>query len=53
MAIIHEMSDAGAHLKVPAPLPLHFVFAAGKQSPREASVVWWDVDAVGIHFKEK
>lgn len=53
--IIHEMSDTGAHLKVPAPLglPLHFIFAACEQSPREASVVWWDIDAVGIHFNEK
>ena len=53
--IIHEMSDTGAHLKVPAPLglPPHFVFATGTQSPREASVVWWDIDAVGVHFKEK
>jgi hypothetical protein len=53
--IIHEMSHTGAHLKVPAPLglPLHFIFAAGKESPREVSVVWWDVGAVGIRFNEK
>jgi hypothetical protein len=53
--IIIELSDTGAHLKVPALLgiPPHFAFAAGEKSPRKASVVWWDVDAVGIHFDDK
>jgi hypothetical protein len=51
--IIHQLSGTGAHLKVGAPLglPRQFIFAAGKQSPRKASVVWWDIDAVGIHFE--
>jgi hypothetical protein len=53
--IIHQLSDTGAHLKVSTPLglPPHFLFAAGDQLPRKASVVWWDIDAVGIHFNEK
>ena len=51
--LIHEISDTGAHLKVSAPLglPPTFIFAAGNQCPRKASVVWWDIDAVGIHFE--
>jgi hypothetical protein len=50
--LVHEISDTGAHLKVSAPLrlPHHFTLLAADQSPRRASVVWWDVDAVGIHF---
>lgn len=52
--IIQEISATGAHLKVAAPLalPQHFAFAAGEVLPREASIVWWDIDAVGIHFNE-
>jgi hypothetical protein len=51
--LIHEISDTGAHLKVSAPLklPPHFIFSAANQPPRKASVVWWNVDAVGIHFE--
>jgi hypothetical protein len=52
--LIHEISDTGAHLKVNAPLgmPPHFLFAAGNQLPRKASVVWWDIDAVGHPLRE-
>jgi hypothetical protein len=53
--VIHEISDTGAYLKVAAPLgvPHHFEFAASKVSPRKASVVWWDIEAIGIHFNDK
>ncbi|NJO34939.1 MAG: hypothetical protein HC869_19315 [Rhodospirillales bacterium] len=53
--LILQISETGAHLKVIAPLdlPRAFIFSAVNQSPRKASVVWWDVDAVGIHFNEK
>jgi len=42
-------------LKVPAmaEIPIRFAFAAGKQAPRKALVVWWDVSAVGIRFDDK
>jgi hypothetical protein len=53
--IIKEMSDTGAHLKVSSPqgVPQHFTFTASNDLPREASVLWWDIDAVGIHFHER
>jgi hypothetical protein len=53
--VVYEISDTGAHLKVSAPLtlPHHFIFSAANRSPRKASVVWWDVDAVGIHFNDR
>jgi hypothetical protein len=52
--IIHEMSATGAHLKVSSPqgVPPHFTFVAANHTPRKASVLWWDVDAVGIRFHE-
>jgi hypothetical protein len=53
--LIHDISETGAHLKVSAPLnlPHQFIFSTASHLPRNASVVWWDVDAVGIHFNEK
>jgi hypothetical protein len=53
--LIHEMTNTGAHLKVswPQEVPLHFTFSAADHSPREAWVLWWDVDAVGVHFHER
>jgi hypothetical protein len=52
--MVIEISDTGAHLKVPATaeIPIRFAFAAGKQAPRKALVVWWDVGAVGIRFDD-
>lgn len=53
--LIQEMSNTGAHLKVSRPqeVPLHFTFSAADHSPREASVLWWDIDAVGVRFHER
>ena len=50
--LIQEISATGARLKLAAPhrVPPHFQFASHKGSPRMASVVWWDVEAVGIRF---
>jgi hypothetical protein len=52
---IIELSDTGAHLKIPAmaAIPTRFAFAIGEQAPRKALVVWWDVGAVGIRFDDK
>jgi hypothetical protein len=52
--LIHEMSNTGAHLKVawPHEVPLHFTFMASDHVHREASVLWWDIDAVGVRFRE-
>ena len=53
--LIQEISATGAHLKLVAPhrVPPHFQFASHKGSPRMASVVWWDIEAVGIRFTGK
>jgi hypothetical protein len=53
--IIIEISDTGAHLKVPAraAIPTRFAFAASEQAPRKALVVWYDVGTVGIRFDDK
>ena len=50
--LIQEISATGARLKLVAPhrVPPHFQFASHKGSPRMASVVWWDIEAVGIRF---
>ena len=53
--LIQEISATGARLKPTAPhrVPPHFQFASHKGSPRTASVVWWDIEAVGIRFTGK
>ena len=53
--LIYEMTDTGAHLKVswPQKVPLHFTFTAADDTRRAASVVWWDIDAVGVRFSAK
>ena len=51
--LIQEISPTGARLKLAAPhrVPPHFQFASRNGSPRTASVVWWDIEAVGIRFQ--
>ena len=53
--LIQEISATGVRLKLAAPhrVPPHFQFASPKGSPRMASVVWWDIEAVGIRFTGK
>lgn len=53
--LIQEMTETGARLKLTAPhrVPRHFQFASRNASPRKASVVWWDIEAVGIRFMGK
>ena len=53
--LIQEISATGACLKLAAPhrVPPHFQFASRYGSPRTASVVWWDIEAVGIRFTGK
>jgi hypothetical protein len=53
--LIQEISETGARLKLTAPhrVPRHFRFASRNASPRKASVVWWDIEAVGIRFTGK
>lgn len=53
--LIQEISATGARLKLAAPhrVPPNFQFALHKGSPRTASVVWWDIEAVGIRFTGK
>lgn len=53
--LIQEISATGARLKLTAPhrVPPHFQFASRNGSPRTASVVWWDIEAVGIRFTGK
>jgi hypothetical protein len=53
--LVQEISATGARLKLAAPhrVPPHFQFASRNGSPRMASVVWWDIDAVGIRFTGK
>ena len=53
--LIQEISATGARLKLAAPhrVPPHFQFASHKGLPRTASVVWWDIEAVGIRFTGK
>ena len=50
--LIQEITATGARLKLAAPhrVPPHFQFASRNGSPRKASVVWWDIEAVGIRF---
>ena len=53
--LIQEISATGARLKLAAPhrVPPHFEFASRNALPRAASVVWWDIEAVGIRFTGK
>ena len=53
--LIQEISAIGARLKLTAPhrVPPHFQFASHNALPRKASVVWWDIEAVGISFTGK
>ena len=50
--LIQEITATGARLKLAAAhrVPPHFQFASRNGSPRNASVVWWDIEAVGIRF---
>jgi hypothetical protein len=53
--LIQEMTETGARLKINADhlVLRHFQFASHNASPRKASVVWWDIEAVGIRFTGK
>ena len=53
--LVQEMTRTGARLKLNAPhlVPRHFQLALRNASPRKASIVWWDIEAVGIRFTGK
>ena len=53
--LIQEITTTGARLKLAAAhrVPPHFQFASRNGTPRKASVVWWDIEAVGIRFTGK